>query len=273
MSRFLNDTAVTRTADGRYEGTMDTGWWIVNGPNGGYVAALIARAIDDEVAHGAAAETPKTLHSLTLHYLRAPAEGAVTIDVTVERRGRSVVTATARMSQADQLLVVAVAAVAGQRANHEFNELIAPQAPEPESLPAPVIPADAPTIPMNARYEMRPCLGSATSEWGSQTGPMPAVSGGWIRFADPTPIDEIALCALTDAWFPPVFHRMPTQPMAVPTVDLTVHIRQLPADPMDWVLARFASPLAVAGYLIEDGELWDRHGNLLAVSRQLAILV
>lgn len=247
MSRFQTDTAVTRTGDGRYEATMDTGWWIINGPNGGYVAAIVARAIDAEVALGAPADAPKSLHSLTLHYLRPPAEGPVRVEVTVERRGRSVATATARVHQDDQLLVVAVAAVAAPRATHEFNELVAPHAPDPESLPAPRRPEGAPTIPMNERYEMRPCLGSATAEWGPETEPMPAVSGGWLRFAEPTPIDAIALCALTDAWFPPVFHRMPAQPMAVPTVDLTVHVRQVPADPTDWVLVRFASPLAVAG--------------------------
>ena len=273
MSRFTDDTAVTSMGDGRYEATMDTGWWIVNGPNGGYVAAVVARAIVAEVAVGAETEPPKTLHSLTLHYLRPPAEGPVHLDVTIERRGRSVATATARMYQADRLVVVAIAAVAGARSTHEFNEIVAPHVPDPDDLPAPVRPEGAPTIPLNARYDMRPCLGSATSEWGPEAAPMPAVTGGWIRFADPTPVDAVALAALTDAWFPPVFHRMPAQPMAVPTVDLTIHVRQLPADPFDWVLVRFASPLAVGGYLIEDGELWDRHGNLLAVSRQLAVLV
>lgn len=274
MSRFLDDTAVSSDGDGRYTATMNTGWWIVNGPNGGYVAAVVARAVSEEVERTAGPdEAAKTLHSLTLHYLRPPAEGPVDIDVVIERRGRSVATVTARMSQGGALVVLAVAAVASGRNTHEFNELVAPVAPDPESLPAPVRPDGAPRIPMNDRHEIRPCLGSATSVWDPGVGAQPAVTGGWIRFAEPTPIDAIALASLTDAWFPPVFHRMPAEPMAVPTVDLTVHVRQLPTDPLDWVLVRFASPLAVGGYLVEDGEIWDRQGNLLAVSRQLAVLV
>jgi len=273
MSRFLDNTAVEPLGGGRYQVTVDRGWWIVNGPNGGYVAALMGRAIEAEVDHGAAAETAKTLHSMTLNYLRPPTEGAAVIEVVIERRGRSVVTVTARMFQNDSLMVMGSAAVAGHRDTPEFNEVLAPEVPLPEDLPVPVRPADSLVIPMSERYEMRPCLGSAAGAEAFSGDSKPAVTGGWIRFAEPTPIDAVALAALTDAWFPPVMHKFPGAPMAVPTVDLTVHVRQLPADPLDWVLARFASPLAVGGYLIEDGEIWDRHGNQLAVSRQLAVLI
>lgn len=274
MSRFETDTAVTPQGDGRYTATIDRTWWIINGPNGGYIAAVVGRAMEAAVADGASAdELPKRIHSLTLHYLRPPAEGEATIDVVVERRGRSVATVTARMSQGGQLLVIGIAAVASGRTSHDFDDLVPPTAPAPEDLPPMVRPAESPGVPMSAQFDMLPCLGSATSEWGPDTPPMPAVSGGWIRFTDPTPIDAVALAAISDAWFPPVFHRLPGTAMAVPTVDLTVHVRQLPADPLDWVLVRFASPQAVGGYLIEDGELWDRHGKLLAVSRQLAVLV
>lgn len=271
MSRFVDDTTVTPVGGGRYEGVIDTGWWIIAGPNGGYIAGLVARAIDMEAADADPAAPLKHIRSLTLHYLRPPKEGPVSIDVTVERRGRSVVTVTARMFQGDVLVVVGVGAVAGSRTAAEFDELVAPVVPLPETIAAPEIPDDAPRIPMTARYEMRPCVGSAAFEWTDES--RPAITGGWIRFEDDTPIDAIGLVALTDAWFPPVMHRFPGEPMAVPTVDLTVHIRRLPEDPRDWVLARFTSPLAVDGYLVEDGELWDRHGNLLAVSRQLAVLV
>jgi len=38
-NRFERDTAVTPVAEGRYEARIDPGWWIVAGPNGGYIAA------------------------------------------------------------------------------------------------------------------------------------------------------------------------------------------------------------------------------------------
>lgn len=269
MSRFTDDTALTPLGDGTFEVRIDPGWWIVAGPNGGFIAALLVRA-----AEAAVAEPGKRLHSISVHYLRPPAEGPAVIDTVVERRGRSVATVTARLMQDGVLQALAVAAVAAPREALEFSETQAPDAPTPESFgelrrPGP------PPIPIVERYDMIPFLGSARPDFdpASLPPPSPAVSGGWIRFAEPTTIDAAALAAITDAWFPPVFHRLPGEQMAVPTVDLTVHVRRLPADPNDWVLARFASPVAAGGYLVEDGELWDRHGNLLATSRQLAVIV
>jgi acyl-CoA thioesterase len=70
---------------------------------------------------------------------------------------------------------------------------------------------------------------------------------------------------------PPVFSRVDT-PMAVPTIDLTVHFRGRPADPFDPLLVVFDSPLAQDGYMVEHGRVLDRTGRLIAESRQLAVL-
>jgi hypothetical protein len=44
-SRFERDTAITRR-DGRvFTAEVDPGWWVLRGPNGGYVAAIILRAL------------------------------------------------------------------------------------------------------------------------------------------------------------------------------------------------------------------------------------
>ena len=72
---------------------------------------------------------------------------------------------------------------------------------------------------------------------------------------------------------PPVFGRI-TEPAAVPTIDLTVHLRNpLPAGSDDWVLVVFRSAVASDGFIEEDGELWSRDGTLLAQSRQLAVVL
>jgi hypothetical protein len=65
-------------------------------------------------------------------------------------------------------------------------------------------------------------------------------------------------------------------PGGIPTIDLTVHFRSpLPlaaAEPGAHVLAVFRTRLVNEGLLEEDGELWSRDGQLLAHSRQLALL-
>jgi acyl-CoA thioesterase len=76
---------------------------------------------------------------------------------------------------------------------------------------------------------------------------------------------------MSDAWLPPVFSKV-DHPLAVPTIDLTVHFRALPEDPLDHCFVVFDSPLAQGGYLVEHGRILDRRGRLLAESRQLAVV-
>ena len=95
-----------------------------------------------------------------------------------------------------------------------------------------------------------------------------ALTGGWLRLRDERPLDAATLVALTDSWFPAV---MRTEPVAVPTLELTVHLRgRLPREP-DWTLGRYRTRLARHGFLEEDAEIFSREGELLAQSRQLAI--
>ena len=62
---------------------MSTGWWIERGPNGGYVAAVVLRALATAVEDPA--RTPAVLHR---PLPRAAGEGPVQIDVQIERPGR-----------------------------------------------------------------------------------------------------------------------------------------------------------------------------------------
>ena len=98
-----------------------------------------------------------------------------------------------------------------------------------------------------------------------------AVTGGWIRLADPEPVDAHVIAALTDAWFPAVF-TVTRERVQVPTVDLTIHFRDAPAPVHDWCLTRFVSRHASHGFVEEDGEIWSPDGRLLAQSRQLALM-
>ena len=93
-SRFDRDTAVTALSDGRLEATMSPGWWIERGPNGGYVAAVVLRALSSAVA-----DATRTPRSFTVHYLAPPAEGPVQIEVQTERTGRMLTFVSGRVSR------------------------------------------------------------------------------------------------------------------------------------------------------------------------------
>lgn len=273
-TRFATDTAVTRTAPGRYSGRMDRSWWIVAGPNGGYVAAVVLRAIVAEVD-----DPRRRPRSLSLHYLRSPAEGPVEVEVVVERAGRSVSNVSARLYQEGKLLVVALAALAAPRPSPiEFDEQVGlPTYPDGRPVPMPdEVPAIAVDVerdvPIRAHYDTRWVLGALPFRPGtSDEQDRTARNGGWLRPAEAEPIDEVVLAAMTDAWLPPLFSRI-DEPLAVPTIDLTIHFRGLPEDPLDHCFVEFTSPLARDGYLVEHGRILSRSGRLLAESRQLAVL-
>ncbi len=258
-SEFARDTAVEALGGGRYAGRIEPGWRVER-PNGGYLAALVLRAVTAEL--GNPARAPR---SLTVHYLRSPDDGPVEVAVTVERSGRTMSTVAARLVQNGRLVVVALVAAGTTREGFTYRAAPMPAVPTPEDCP-PIAPPPFP-IPLRDRFESRHAIGPLPG-----TGADEAVTGGWIRLADPEPTDAHVLAQLADAWVPAVFG-VTRERLVVPTVDLTVHFRQAPVDPDPWLLVQFRSTFAAEGYLEEDGAVWDRSGRLLALSRQLAVLV
>lgn len=259
MTRFATDTAVEPAGPGRYTARIDEGWWIQRGPNGGYLAAIVLRAIVAEVA-----DPQRTPRSITLHYLRPPTAGPCEVTVVVERAGRGLTTVTARLHQDGQDCILAIAALGVAREGPALDEHPMPDVAPPEALPRA---EGVPGIPFRERFDTRLAIGTAPFQYGDE-----ALAGGWIRTVDDDPIDEVVLVALTDAWPPAVFSRMEV-PLGVPTIDLTVHFRHAAPRTPGWALVRFRSTLAEDGYVEEDGEVWSADGRLLAQSRQLAVEV
>jgi acyl-CoA thioesterase len=261
-TRFDQDTAVRALGGGAFEGRIDRGWWVIRGPNGGYVAAIVLRAF------AACVEPERAPRSLTIHYTAPPAEGPVRIETKVERVGRSLTTISGRMLQGERVLALALGAFSKPRVGPSFDHAPRPEAPPPEAC-APFQGA----IEMNRRYEYCHALGALPGSGAEQ-----ALIGGWIRSAEPRVADAALVAAITDAWPPACFAPAsgPEGMGPVPTVDLTIHFRRdLPlaeAQPEDFYLAVFRSRFAEQGFVEEDGEVWSRDGRLLAQSRQLAVI-
>ncbi len=262
-TEFDRATADAPLGDGAWAGAVDAGWFAGRGPNGGYLAAIVLRAMLAELDDPA-----REPRSLTCHYLRPPAAGPVRIDVTVERAGRATSTLTVRLSQDDRPCVLGVAAFG--------VDVPAPAAyaTEPPAVPAPedVAPADnsGSGLSIVSRFETRPAVGAPMF-----AGTGEAVTGGWLRFAEARATDAAALAMFADAWWPTPWVRL-REPVPAPTMDLTVHFRAPRAAaalaPGEPVLAVFRSTTAADGFFEEDGEIRTRDGVLLAQSRQLALL-
>ncbi len=266
---FDRDTAVRALGGGRYEATMSKDWWILRGPNGGYVAAVLLRALTEAV--GDAVRAPR---SLTIHYTAPPMAGPVVIATRLERVGRSLTFVSGRMHQDERLLALGLGAFSAPwESDLEIRHARMPDVTAPDATP-PMAARPGGDLPMHARYEYRWALGGAPF-----SGAEAAELGGWIRFAEPRVVDAPAAAAIADAWPPTVMPVLTASSRITgfPTVDLTLHFRtRLPivgAAPGDWTLAVFRAREVREGFFEEDGELWSADGQLLAHSRQLAIVM
>ena len=117
VADFARDTAVTPAGEGAFDCEIHPAWWVVAGPNGGYVAAIVVRALEATVAAG------RPLRSLTVHYMRAPREGPALIRTETVREGRSVSFMRATLDQADTACASAMAVFATDREGVERQVL------------------------------------------------------------------------------------------------------------------------------------------------------
>lgn len=254
---FVDDTAVRRVGETRFEAEIaDRRWWVVRGPNGGFVAALVVNALT-----AALGDPGRPIRSLSIHYPAAPDVGALAIEVRVERVGRTTAYLSARASQEGSLVALALAAFSSAFPGPGFQTARMPTLPPPEEVEPQTLPG-APTFTEN--FEYRFALGGPPFQEGEE-----AATGGWLRLREPAALDAALATTYADAWPPAVFWRLPTFAI-VPTIDLTVHFRELPSGYDDFVLATFDSRREHDGLWEENGELWTRDGRLLVQSRQLA---
>jgi len=260
---FSQLTAIRRDDVDSFSLDIDQSSFIARGPNGGYIAAVLLRALSQRVD-----DPRRAPRSLTVHYPAPPTVGPATITTEVIRSGRSLLTASARLEQNGKPMANALAAFSPSWPGVPWSDRDAPTAPAPEDLTDGGL--DRPPLPFLGYWDHRFTKGRAVDPDG------PAETEGWIRLVEPEPIDGPVVAAMCDAFPPAVFTRS-AAPNPVPTVDLTVHFRaSLPlVDPADddFLLGRFRTRTIAEGFLEEDGQLWTRHGTLVAQSRQLAVML
>jgi acyl-CoA thioesterase len=258
---FASATAVQRIEPGRYSATVAEGWDIAGNANGGYLLAILARSV--------AAETGKPDPvTITGHYLAPARPGPVTVNVGVRRAGKRHATAVADLIAGDRTCLTALVTTTdlADSSGPERIDAVPPPLPPPDEC-VPVEPSATFPPPFMGRVELRLHPDDAAFALGRPSGR--AEMRGWLRLRDGEPLDSIGLVLATDAFPPTVFNA--DLPVAwTPTVELTAHVRALPAT--GWVRCAFATRFISGGYLEADGVLWDAQDRLVAESRQLALV-
>jgi acyl-CoA thioesterase len=263
MSAFSEATAVTRTGEDSFSAAIHPGWWVVRGPHGGYISAIILRALTARLD-----DPRRPIRSFTTHFTAAPKEGDLEIATSLDRGGRAMSFLSARVRQGGKVVATALAAFSEPWTGFEFDDAPMPEVPTPEQSFE--IPKSGEGLPsFLANFDMFACFGSLPF-----TGHDVAEVGGWYRLAERQIADPFVVATLLDAWAPAVFPRA-TEMIVCPTIDLTTHFRSpLPLDgagPDDLYLGRFSSTLSRDGFFEEDGLFWSSDGRLVAQSRQLAL--
>ncbi|GLU50455.1 thioesterase family protein [Nocardiopsis ansamitocini] len=264
MTRFDDATTVRRTDEGHYAADLDSGYLIGSALNGGYLMAVLQRAVLAESDH---------LHAVSSSYtfLRPAGPGRALVHAEVLKPGRTVTTVRIGLEQDGKAIVTGTVATA---------TLDRQAVPDYESVPAEVAPIgrcrsfDPRADPSAAmefadRIDLRFAPDSYAALAGQEpaTGPdlrghldLSAVDGGPV--ADPLTFLPLAVDAL-----PPVVSVLSSWSWA-PTVQLSWQLRALPEPGPLAFHAR--ADLVADGWFDENVDLWDVKGRLVAQSRQLA---
>ncbi|MBN8867916.1 MAG: thioesterase family protein [Solirubrobacterales bacterium] len=261
---FERDTAAEPLGQGRYAIELSDRWWIGRGPNGGYVAALVLRAMTAETNNGREAG-PIPARSLNVHFLRPPEVGPAEVEVTIEHAGRVTCFLSARLIQDGEVKAKAMSVFSGEREGPSFDNSEMPQVPPPEETRE--WDTEKAPVAVFGRYRAK-MISGIPGEAGEKAETM-----GWIRLRDEQPVDPVLAAAVLDVWYPAPFVVFDEIPFA-PTLEYTVHFpRTIPEPgPPDWNLIRLTAAEGTEGHFSEDAELWTRDGRLIAKARQMALL-
>jgi len=268
-TKFDRDTAVWResTSGARslFGAEVSGDWRAGRGPHGGYLAAMILRALIETVGDGA-----RSPRSLTVHFTRAPEPGPVSIHTVRERDGRSLSSLSARMEQDGGLVALVLAAFSLPWGGPEISDQRVPEVAPPQE---PVWPGEPPhpgAPPIAAHTVLQPRFGGTPLIGQEQAMEI----GGWLGHRERRQLDALSLAFFSDAVIPAPFMRL-SAPNPAPTIDLNVHFRTTfpRATPDELCLLHIRTKLIHEGFFEEDGLMWAPDGTLLAQSRQLALLM
>ncbi len=250
------DLAMTEPGSETFALCVSDRWSINGNPNGGYLMALMARAM----------EHCSDKHAgpiITANYIARCLPGPAEIRVEVISRSQYFSRLMARLIQQGEEKIRALGTFSLDFGNGwaRYDSGPPEMASFEESFRVPVMKE----ISLFDHIDLR--LDPASTGWLSGHTSQKAEFRGWVGFKRRRGLDIPAILLFADTFPPPVFAKYGLSDW-VPTIELSVNIRRIPDT--DVLKGIFTSRFASGGLVEEDGELWDLDGNLVAVSRQIS---
>lgn len=254
-SDFERTTTLTPVPDrhGVFAVDLDAGWSSLVGVHGGYMCALAVRGAE-------AVAFDRTVRTMTTSFLRTGAVGPAELTVREVRRGRSMSTIVADLTQHDRTLLTSRLTALVPRAGVEWS------APTPLDLPPleQCVPMESGRVSHFDRVEGLLDPAGLPSSGGDR-----AMVQGHIRPLEDRRVGTAWLAMATDWFPPPAFVRL-EPPTGGVSIDLTTHVHrpEVILGDDDWLHARFEIQTSTNGLAVEHGVITTGDGLPVAESFQ-----
>lgn len=258
-SSFAQATAVTAAGPTSFTVDLHPGWTIGGRPNGGYLLATVGRA-------AAAVSAQPHVLTATGTFLASPEPGPASVEVEILRSGRTVDQVRARLSQGSAACLEAAFTLGrfdpASQPRHQQGFPAAPTTAPTDGFRLPAMMPNGTPVAIMGEVDLRLDSMHVFTTGPSGRGEL----SGWLDLPEDGDFDPLSLVYAADALPPATFDIALTG--WVPTLELTVHVRALPAPGPVHVLHQ--ARLIDDGRVDESCTVRDVTGRIVAHGAQLA---
>ncbi len=252
---------VEQMGERRFRTHVDEQWTSLQGVHGGIVAAQALTAAE-RVLRDEGVDPSSTLRAATFGYVRGNVIGDLEVSVHVVRRGRSLVTTHATVTQEDRTTTVARFHHSPPWEGIELSDVPAP--PERPDGTVRLYLGDRPAHLNNVETHLHPdttlFAGNERAEWIA-----------WSRPLDGDSFDSAWLAMYGD-YFPPAVFTKTTAPQRSVTIEYSIQIHSAAGcwslGDDGYLAARMHAVHSHDGFAVEDGWIHLPDNTLLATTRQ-----
>ncbi|MFX0084369.1 MAG: thioesterase family protein [Candidatus Hodarchaeota archaeon] len=254
--KFDQDVNVERTGENRFEIEISSDWNIV-APNGGYLMAIAGKVISIISDY----QIPL---SMTAYYHKPASPGYANLVIDRIIKSKRIITANISLIQNNRV-VISYSGMYTQKNAFSGITLVQKQ----PILPDPSVCIEIPNSPLSFFKQVRLAVPREQLDWLQGVEGKETFFSGYFSFQDNRPMDALSVLLFVDATPPPILRK--TGPLAwVPTIELTVQVRNIPTGSSLGFISK--TRFTTNGLTETDIELWSEKGRIVALGRQLAFI-